>query len=209
MTLQGLSRKDNSGGFMVVQYANGSYAHKMRVHFDKVTASDPTMTYQVASGTETTVFQTFANLCNLLKPYRDSSWAFTLSSIYLTTGPDPNISGYNLLVEQFGWASPTPIAGTGAAATTALQAASFEALNFHTIAGGRARFMIIGIGGFVLALPATVTPTSGGGASDQALVGYLTGANTAIRGHDGAKLTGGAHVTSGYQARLRRHYGQA
>lgn len=181
----------------------------MRVHFDKVTASDPSMTYQVASGSETTVFQTWTNLTNLLKVFHDSSWSHSLQSIYLNTGADPVTPGYNIFTEQFGWVAPTPIPGSAASATTAAQAAGFIAYNLHTFAGGRGRIMVIGVGGFTYFTPFTVTGSSGGGAGDQALIGYLVGANTGVRGHDGAKFTGGAHVTGAYQRRLRRHYGQA
>lgn len=209
MPLTPLGRADKSGGFMIVQYANGTYTHRMRVHFDKVNPADPTMTYQTASGSETTVFQTWTNLVNLLKPYHDSSWSYSLLSIYQNTGADPNTTGYNIFTEQFGWNAPTPIAGTATTATSAVNAPLFAAFNFHTAAGGRARIMIIGMGGAGYGVPYSVAASGTPSGPDQSLVSYLVGTNTAVRGHDGARFTGGAHVTTGVHKRLRRHYGQA
>lgn len=208
MALINQSRPDNSGGFMQIAYSNGSYNHRMRVHFDKVTANDATMTYLVAHGTEHTVFDSFNSLCNILKVAYDPTWSFQLSGIYLNVGVDPTEAGQNLFQQQFGWAAPAAIAGSGVTVTAPAQAPGMFVDNFHTLAGGRMRIFWISPGGWVYAVPQVNAPLAGGN-GHQALAAYLTGANTGITGHDGAKATGNARTTFPYNRRLRRHYNQA
>lgn len=203
-----LSRPDASGGYAIVQYSNGTYTHKLRFHFDKVANGDLTLTYVVANGTETTVFDTFTNLVNILREFYDNTWAFSLQAVYQNIGPDPNNAGHYIFVQMFGWAPPAALLGTGGTATTVNNAPLQGNYNMHTSAGGRARIITIGAGGAVYNAPVTYTANTGGNTAQQ-LVAYLTGANTGLRGHDGAKLVGSAHATFIVNRRLRRRYNQA
>lgn len=208
---------DNSGGFMLVQYSNGTDVHRMRLHVlpfsrsefvisgtpETYGADDGHHSYAYSphtpAGAEMGINDTFAAICNLLKPYYTNAWTFTLAALYQNVG--------NVLGEVFPTPTPTAVTGTSVSALLTTQSRAMERMfNFKTALGGKARLALLGPYGYGTDSPTTVTGSSGGSASDQALVAYLSGNNTAIVGHDGQKLSNSARVTSTLNKRLRRKY---
>jgi hypothetical protein len=208
MAVKKLSRPDNSGGWIVMKYTNGAYTHRMKQHVDKWQNGDNTLTYSTPNGTELTVLDTFHNLASLLIPFYDAAWSYSLESVYQNIGPDPDNAGYHLFVEEFGWAIPNPVSGGQNTATSLKTAAAMECLNFRTTAGGRARITLIGSGAWS---PDRVglQGATGGDGTRAAIVSYVSGPATGLRGHDGAKFVAQAHITSPYNRRLRRRYNLA
>lgn len=203
------TRPDQSGGFMLVRYSDGSHTHRTRYHLQDFNVTGADLPYGVpANQTEADVQATFAALCALLQPFYNPSWTFTLDAVYRNVGPDPNRAGYNLFTELFGYTVPAAIAGTSGAATAAEQEPGMIVFNFRTLAGGRARSILIGSSSWSANITAVVAANAAGNAG-QKLVAYLSGAATGIVGHDGAKFNSSARQTSPYNRRLRRRYGQA
>lgn len=203
------TRPDQSGGFMLVRYSDGTHTHRTRYHLQDFNVNGTDLVYSVPGNqTETDVQATFTALAGVLRPFYNTGWNFSLDAVYRNTGPDPNRAGYNLFVELFGYTVPNSILGSGATATPATSQAGMLVYNFHTLQGGRARSILIGAAGWNANNAGTVQAASGG-AIDQQLVAYLSGAATGIVGHDGAKLAPVCRFTSPYNRRLRRRYGQA
>lgn len=190
--------QDNSGGFFTLLYSNGTYSHRMRAHINPFNGT--TLAYTTATGTEVHVNDTCQALINLLKPMMHTTWAFTVLNLY------QNVSG--TLTELFGTSLTATGTGTSATADPIMPAGELI-LNFKTANGGKARNILIGSVLFGAAQPVNVTGSSGGDATQQALVAYLTGSNTQIVGHDGGKLLSPARLTYPVNRRLRRHYGMA
>lgn len=210
---------DASGGYMVIQYTDGTDTHRMRVHVLPFSTTEFSVSGALTStddgnhnyaytgsrpaGSELGINDTFAGFMGVLKAEFSTVWTFSLLSLY------QNVAG--TLTEVFPVPTPTPVAGTNAAgAPTGQQRAMESVYTFRTSGGHHARIICIGQHASMgLYVPATVSPTSGSNAADQALVGYLTGANTGIVGHDNMKLQSPCHLTFAANRRLRRHYGYA
>jgi len=194
-------RPDGSGGFMVIQYNNTSYAHRLRVHLQPFNTSS--WGYVGTGGTlEANPNATFAALVNLLKPYYTSDWAFRMLSLWQNTA--------GVIAEVFGWTPPTVITGSAVSSNAAMMPDTEYMFNLKTSRGGRGRITLLGANEVSAAQPAvTVSGSSGGSASDQAIVAYITGASTQIVGHDGYPFVGSAHLTCTRNRKLRRRTGQA
>lgn len=204
------TRPDQSGGFMLIRYTDGTHTHRMRQHLQQFNISGTDLPYGVPGNqTEADVQATFTAFVNIVKQYFGNAWTFTLDAVYRNTGPDPNRAGYNLFTEIFGYNVPVGIVGTNGAQTNANAHAGMLIYNMRTLQGGRYRTVLIGTSVWSVNQVDIVTPTSGGSLVDQALMAYLLGAATGIVGHDGAKVAGSAHRTFPYNRRLRRRYGQA
>lgn len=199
---------DLSGGYMVLQYTNGTDTHKMKVHTipfgSTPSGANNTYTYSGAGGlpahTETDTNATFAALGALWAPYYNNAWTLTVAAIYVIASGVPT----QLPIIP----SPAAVTGTNSTATTGIARAAEKIFNFRTTGGNRARFILVGSAAEVIGVPIQTVANSGGNA-DQQLVAYLTGNATAITAHDGTKMLSPAKQTLPYNRRLRRHYGFA
>lgn len=211
---------DASGGFFVLQYANGTDTHRARVHVlpfsttkfiigggtPSVDNDDGSHDYAYqpdrTAGMESGISDTFQAYVNVIKPYFAASWVFTLASLYKINAGVPT--------EIFPVPNVSPIAGSNNnPAPTGVKRALELIFNLRTAGGRRARFVMIAPNNnFVEDVPQVVSPTIGG-ANDKALMAYLISDGTAIVGHDGQKLQSQGHLTTVYNRRLRRHYGYA
>lgn len=210
---------DLSGGFMIIQADNGTDRHKHRIHvlaFDTASfvvggvagvGDDGNHNYAYTgsrpAGSELGINDTFAAYTALIKPLYNAVWTLSLVALYQMQAGEP--------VEI--WPTPTPASVVGTSPDgppTGPERAVEVIYNMRTNAGRKGK--VIAIGGsasFILYAPVIVTPTTGGSANDRALMAYLSGANTAIVGHDNQKFQGRAHQTWTVNRRLRRHYGYA
>jgi hypothetical protein len=197
-------KPDASGGFLILQYTTPTDSHRLRIHiapfnYDSGTRWDYNPV--VGSGAEGDIFDTFDNLAAVLAPMVPTTAAITLLSVFQMVSGSP--------VERFGYTAPSAVAGTyGGAAPTDQNRAAQTNYNFATTAGGRAKVAIAGgLAVGAATLPTIITASTGGTAIERALVGYVSSANTGIRGHDGAQLNPSAHRTTALNKRLRRKYG--
>lgn len=210
-----------SGGFMILSVTNGTDTHKMKAH---VLAFDPTQ-YNTAgaiggtdtdghhnyayapevrpAGSEFGINDTFAAYAAIIKAAWNNSWTISLAALYRT------VAGVSTLVPVT--PTPTPVVGTSPNGAATGQARAAETtLSFRTAFGGKLRVCLIGANYCAPnQLPAIVTSSTGATAVEQAIVGYLSGANTAIVGHDNGKAASVAHAAFAINRRLRRHYGYA
>lgn len=194
-------RPDNSGGFMVIQYANASYKHRARFHLAPFNNSAWGYV-SVGTGQEANVQATFTAIANVLKAFYTSDWSFSMQSLW------QNNAG--VITELFGWTVPSNVAGSTASAFGGTTADTEKIYNFHTNHGGRSRVVLLGPpASNAYDQAANVTATSGGNGSDQALVAYFTGTTTQVVGHDGYPLISPAHLTVTRNRRIRRKIGQA
>lgn len=220
---------DASGGYMIVSYNVSNDRHKLRFHvlpfstalFGVTVAGVETIqpgddgrhnyAYQPATpaGAEIGVLDTFHAYITLIAAFFRPGTTFSLSALY-QVNPGPPVT-----ITPIG-ATPvaTPISGSAAAGPD--QAGQLRALeiiyNMKTSGGGKARIALMEppVNG-ALNPPVTLTSAGGGNASAQEgpLLTYLSGANTAVVGHDGHKLLNFATQTSVINRKLRRKYGYA
>jgi hypothetical protein len=191
---------DNSGGFIVIKYSNGTYTHRMRLHVLSFNA-DATGTYAAPpAGGDASVTATATNVINTIKPWWPGDWTLSLDAVYA----NPAVGGTP--VQVFTVTGAVSSAGTGAG--TVPSAEAYGVFNFRTLNGHRARFFVfqqLGLGlpyaGIFRATDAASTP--------QAFVALLSSNTTAVVGHDGSKLAPSAHYVTGLNKRLRRRYGHA
>lgn len=193
---------DNSGGYFIGQYTNGSDTHRYRYH---VRAFDSTGTYLTpGAGTPTTVMADFTGEATNRALQYNSAWVFSMVGLFQN-----NMDG--TFTELFGWTAPATVAGSGATATATDQGRAAEAIfNFKDGHGGRGRACLIAIGGLSVGqIPQTLGGSSSGSAS-QKLIDYLTNpVKTNIISHGGHQFQSPSHFTTIYNRRLRRHYGFA
>ncbi len=191
---------DLSGGFLILQYTNGTRLHKMRVHLAPFNpGGGTTVPYVTPTTGEHSINDTFFALATLLAPYFPNTWSISGAALYQMVSGSP--------VEVFPVPTSGAVVGTSAGAEASGEAPAAEMIfNFKTELGNRARLVIIGSNAWAPNSPAIITTSSGGTAHDQALVAYLTGTNTEIVGHDGTKFSGNAHLTYPFNRRLRKHY---
>lgn len=199
---------DASGGIMVVQYTNGTDTHRARIHvpsFNYGSGTNWVYNPVVGSGVEAQISDTFAALCAVLKPAYNTAWTFSLLAVAQIVGGIP--------VQRFGWPIPATVAGTyaGSSPLTNQQRAGQTSFNGKTLLGGRNRLTLIGCNYYASSLNnAPYVPSSGVDSVGDAIRAYLSNANTAIVGHDGAKLSAyGPRITFCVNKRLRRRYGYA
>lgn len=210
---------DQSGGYMILGLTNGTDTHRMKVHVLPFSLTnfvvggvagasddgnhDYAYTGSRPAGSEMGITDTFAALAAMVKGYYHSNWTITLVSLYQMQSGIP--------VEIFPTPTPTPVAGSSSAADAAGQYRALQVnYNFRTSGGHRARIVLTGSDQSSLQTPFQQVPLTGTGSNrDSNFVAYLTGANTAVVGHDGQKLQPPAHVTFVVNRRLRRHYGFA
>jgi hypothetical protein len=197
---------DASGGYILIKYANATDSHKMRVHVAPFLLNgwtgavqggasvDYPYTGTQGSGTEPTIAATFAALVAELKASYNNAWTFSLDSLYQVVNGEPTLVPVP--------PNPTPVVGSGPTATGIIDRYTEQILNFRTNSGHRARLVMIALGG-ASTLGAAMIPNT------NPIVGYLTGAVTAIRAHDGSTLLAPAHATYAQNRRLRRHFAQA
>lgn len=195
---------DNSGGFIVIKYTDGSAVHRLRFHVQPF-AADSVGTYvSVPSGYEPTVQNTAAQLMNRLKPDFKTTWTMSLDAVYQVSG--------GVVTQIFTITPPSTVAGTNGGSVPIAEL--FTAFNFRTQAGGHARFFRFAMVGTEVGAASTVVGADT--SSGPQLVLYLTGGlptgtanKTQIVGHDGSVLIGAAHVTTGYNRKARRRAGDA
>lgn len=195
---------DNSGGYMVTRYTNGTDTHRMRNHLRPF---DATATFSPATGSpNTTVMAEWTAWMAFIKVFYPSSWTFTLDAIFQRD------SGAQTFTELFGWTAPTPIVGTsGATPNEGLQYRASEIiLNLKDGFGGRGRIVLINPAGID---PMTSPTTDGGsptGSAIQKIVDYVsTASKSNIVSHNGHLMASPSHTTYGVNRRLRRRYGYA
>ena len=191
---------DNSGGFLILQYTNGTRLHKMRVHLIPfIPGGGASVPYVTPPGTEHSINDTFFALASLMAPYFTSAWSISGAALYQMVSGVPT--------EVFPVPTSGAVVGTAAGSDATGEVPAGEMIfNFKSTLGNRAKLIIIGSSQWAANAPAIVTTTTGGAARDQAMVAYLTGVNTAIVAHDGSKFTGNAHLTYPLNKRLRKHY---
>lgn len=192
---------DNSGGYMVVKYSNGSITHRLRVHLAPFNA-DATGTYSGGSPpAEGNVAATFTAFVAKLLAYYNTTWTFSLDAVYR------NVAG--VIGEIFTITAPATQAGTlNAGAFPNPLTETFVCQNWKTSGGGRARIFLITPSGWTYSVALNVVPNAGGNA-DQVLAAYMVSAATGVRGHDGNVLAGNMRKTLGVNKRIRRRVGDA
>ena len=210
-----------SGGYMVIQYTNGTDTHHMKIHVlpfsltafivgggtPSVAVDDGNHDYAYTpdrpAGMEAGISDTFQAFVNVLKGAWHTDWVFSLSALYQT------VAGVSTQVPVT--PKVAPISGSSPNGDAVGQSrAAQETLSFRTAHGGRARIALIGYNHISASLtPFIATPTTGISAVEQAIVGYVSGSATGIVGHDNGKLNAQAHVAFCINRRLRRHYGYA
>jgi hypothetical protein len=194
---------DKSGGYIIGQYSNGTDTHKYRFH---VRTFDPaTGNYPSPWGAEATIQQTWTAFTTKFLPFYSNAWTFVMKAVYQISSGDP--------VEVYGLPAPAALVGTGTNNPTAGEGRAFQLnYNFTSNGGGRMRVVMLGRADLLANFATgTVTPTTGGNASDQALVAYLSGvsggnATTGVCAHDGHLVLPAAHTTWTVNRRLRRAY---
>lgn len=197
---------DAAGGFFVMDYTNGIDAHRMKVHvapFNSAAIASPyNYPYNPAiAGGETGIIDTVTNLAAKVSAAYDAAWSFSLQGLWQIVAGVP--------VPIF----PTPVwagaSGPGATGTTGIARATEFVFNFKTALGGRARLVLIGVGGSAPGAPTEEHPVIAGTTVEQ-IVYYCTQAHTGMRAHDGQVLLPVVtKVTRPYNRRLRRHYNLA
>lgn len=193
---------DNSGGYLIGQYTNGTDTHRYRLH---VRAFDSTGLYATpGAGTPTTVQADWTGLSTIMATFYNTSWTFTMVSLFQNNGD-------GTFTEVFGWTPPTPIVGSGATATGTDQTrATFLILNFKDGHGGKGRLTLIAYGGAVASTAPVIVAGASSGTGSQKLVDYLSNpVKTNIVSHAGHQYQSPARGTFGVNRRLRRHYGFA
>lgn len=193
---------DNSGGFMVIQYANAIDSHRMRLHFRPI-GTDPTFSAPSCTA-HTTVMSEYTAFVTLIKGLWTTNWTFSLKSIFKNNGD-------GTFTELFGWAQPADIAGTSTGTDAAYQNRAGEAImSLKTSFGGRARIIQIATANRDYSLAGTVVSGNPSGTIEEQLVDYLTTASkTNLVAHDGHVMVNPGHFTLVINRRLRRHYGFA
>lgn len=193
---------DNSGGYFIATYTNGTDTHHTRQH---VRAFDATGTYTTpGAGTPTTVMADFTGFMTKFMALYNNAWTATLTSLFQNAGA-------GVFTEIFGWVAPAVVTGTGANPTPNDQTRAGEMIfNFRDGHGGRGRCILVGAGANSINLaPQPVSGASAGNVSQQ-LVDYLTNpVKTNIVSHGGHQFQSPARLTEVVNKRLRRHYGYA
>lgn len=193
---------DNSGGYLIGQYTNGTDTHRYRLH---VRAFDATGTYATpGAGTPTTVQLDWTGITTKMAAFYSNAWTFSMVSLFQNNGD-------GTFTEVFGWTPPTPIVGVSATGSQNDQSRATELIfNFKDGHGGRGRLTLIAYGGAsAQAVPGIITGASGGTTSQQ-IVDYLTNpVKTNIVSHAGHQYQSPARATFSVNRRLRRHYGFA
>lgn len=213
---------DLSGGFMTVSYTNGSDTHRQRLHvfqfsttafWNKTTSvgsatddGNHDYAYNSVTGgpTEQGIVETFNAYAAKWAALYPASWNLTLLNLY------QNVN--NVLTEIALLPVTAIIPGTSAGtAVVGLQRAGELILNIKTVGGNRARLIFIAnvVEDPGEMVPVAYSPTTGPSVAVQAMLGYVSSVATAIRGHDGTRLTPNARATGVINRRLRRHYGYA
>ena len=197
---------DASGRFMIIRYFNATDTHRMRIHLSPFSLTGwtgaqqagATVDYGYAGGTpaptEGTVAATFAALVNTFKSGYHTGWTFLLDQLYQV------VSGVPTLVPVP--PNPTQIIGTNASAPSTLDRYTATVYNFRTTSGHRARVEYIGATGAATGTAASLTAA-------HPVAGYLGGAATGVRAHDGTPLLLPCHQTYPQLKKLRRKMGQA
>lgn len=192
---------DNSGGYAIVVYTNGSDIHRARFHFRPI-GTDAAYTAPSAS-VNPNVMADFTALYNKVKLFYNNAWTFKLDSIFRNNGD-------GTFTELFGWTPPATITGSGATATTTNQErASQTMFNFKTGFGGRGRLTMIGAPGDDLANRVLVGGNPAGTGGEQIVDLLSTATKSNIVAHDGHVMQSPAALTWVINRRLRRHYGFA
>lgn len=213
---------DKSGGFMTVQYTNGTDTHRQRLHLLPFSTTqfvpgagatapgadsgnhDYAYTPFRSGGPESGIVDTFAAYAAKWAPLYSTAWSLTLLNLYQNVG--------NVLTEVPLLPITSAQPGTSAGATqVGLRRAAEVVFNIKTVGGARARLVYIAqcIDQPEENIPYTLTPTAGGTVPYQGIMGYISGTATGIVGRDGTPLAATAHVTGSINRRLRRHYGYA
>lgn len=186
---------DGSGGYFILEYANGIYVHRQRLHIGEFDPSN--FLYSAPRGSETHVADTLAAWANIWKLFYTSSW--TLSFLSLTH--------HDVFADTFAPVVPppafTPTAGTASGAESTSPAGE-TTLNLHTTGGNRMKVVLIANQGWDAQNPTIDTSATSGRVGT--LMAYLSGANSMIAGHDGRQPVNYSHTTYAMNRRLRRHY---
>lgn len=195
---------DNSGGYMISTYTNGTDTHHQRMHlrpFDNTA----TFTSPPAAGNPTVMAEWSAYLA-LLKLNALNSWTFTLTAIFKNNGD-------GTFTELFGWSPPAPVVGTVVGSTPNDQTRAMQdSFNFRDGFGGRARLILIAQDTSLESAAPSVVAGAPAGTSQQKLVDYLTNQSPVksnIVSHGGHALQSPARLVTVVNRRLRRHYGYA
>lgn len=193
---------DNSGGYIITTYTNGTDTHKSRMHV-KAFGGDGTY-LTPGAGTPTTVQADWTGLFTQVAAFYNNAWQFTLTSLFLN-----NMDG--TFTEQFGWTVPTVIAGSGANPTATDQSrAQEEIFNFKDGHGGRGRLILIATGAQSAVQVPSLVGGSPTGTTAQKIVDYLTNpVKTNMVSRNGHQYQSPARFTVAINKRLRRHYGYA
>lgn len=190
--------KDGSGGWAILQYSSGVYQHRQRLHVGEFDPSN--FLYSAPRGSETHLGDTLTAYADIWKLFYPSGWTLTLLSMW----------HHDVLSDTTTQVLPppslTPTAGTAidAASTSAAGETTF---NLHTTSGNRGKLILFANNGWDANNPTIDTHATAGRVGS--LLGYLSGANTMICGHDGRQFIDYSHTTYTLNRRLRRRYNLA
>lgn len=194
---------DASGGYLIMEYTQGTDTHRMRLHvapFNFPAATQFNYNPVVGAGVEVNVTDTFDAFGAVFKAWIKTTDSLNLLSVFQIVGGVP--------VERFGFAQPPPIAGTDVAALPVNQGrAGYVSFNFKSVLGGRAKVVIIGGANAGAVAENPKLSFAGAGGITGAIISYLVSTNSAARCHDGNKFAAVGDVSYGISEKLRRRYG--
>lgn len=190
---------DGSGGFIVMRAKTAEeIVHTMRFHVCNFNPGDLTYTPSTPQGTttEATVTDTAVALIPFLHAYYPAGWDVRWLGLWRNQGGG--------VLRRLHVPNPVHHSGTNSAPLTNVEYVLRRILTFESVNDEPYRVTLTGISGGAISSEDWVTATTGGTAEDNALVGYLTGTDTAVRAHDGHSLTVPAHATTTVSMRARR-----
>lgn len=191
---------DAAGGYFTYQYLTTDFRHVGRMHIAAFNAS--TLAYTTPTATEVVVGDTVAALFSHLKTLYISAWQFSFVQLWHNTA--------GVFSEVFPGPTVAAVNGTLAGNVADYLPENEVTLSARSVLGGKFKLITLGQGDIALvSFPAVVSGSSGLDGQWQGLAGYLNGANTQIRAHDGGGVITNFHATATLNRRLRRHYQHA
>lgn len=190
---------DASGGIIVFRIKfTEEIVHTARFHICNFNAGDLAYAPSSLQGTttEAAVADTATALLPLLRAFYANTWNVRWTALWHNQGGG--------VLKRVHVPAIVSGAGSGSDATVGIEFVFKQTVTFATVADNHYRVSLVGVGGEDLSTDDFVTSSAGANAAYQALVGYLTGTDTACRGHDGHNLTIPAHVTNTEVMRARR-----
>jgi hypothetical protein len=206
---------------MTIEYTNGTDTHRHRIHvlpfeldhYNNGGSRSSTdvdghhnyayTPFRTGVGFECGINDTFGAYMAKYALLIGTTWTAHLLSLHQVIA--------DVATEVFPTPTPTPVAGLGTGADGVGQFRAFEVnYNFKSSNGGRGRITVMNPNaGNIEAVETVLSGSGGDGVRDYGLVAYVSGDPTGVVCHDGHKFQASCRKTTGFNRRLRRHYGFA